>query len=52
MDIDIYKTAKALHIIFFTTWMAGCFIYQDYLFIIAKLRKTRIQRFVIMEKNY
>ena len=26
MDIDFYKTLKTLHIIFFTTWMAGLFL--------------------------
>ena len=41
MDIDIYKTAKALHIIFLPHGWQGCFIYQDYLFITAKLRQKR-----------
>ena len=40
MDIDIYKTAKALHIIFFTTWMAGLF-YLPRLFVYhCKLSKN------------
>jgi putative membrane protein len=54
MDIDIYKTAKALHIIFFTTWMAGLF-YLPRLFVYhcqVKTKTQEYQRFVIMEKNY
>ena len=53
MDIDIYKTAKALHIIFFTTWMAGLF-YLPRLFVYHCQVKTKTQeykRFVIMEKK-
>ena len=53
MDIDIYKTAKALHIIFFTTWMAGLF-YLPRLFVYHSQVKAKTQeykRFVIMEKK-
>ena len=53
MDIDIYKTAKALHIIFFTTWMAGLF-YLPRLFVYhcqVKAKTQEYQRFVIMEKK-
>tara|TARA_Y200000002_G_scaffold339644_1_gene309739 strand:+ start:320 stop:751 length:432 start_codon:yes stop_codon:yes gene_type:complete len=53
MDIDIYKTAKALHIIFFTTWMAGLF-YLPRLFVYhcqVKARTSEYKRFVIMEKK-
>ncbi len=39
MDIDIYKTAKALHIIFLLHGWQDCFICQDSLFIIVKLRQ-------------
>ena len=53
MDIDIYKTAKALHIIFFTTWMAGLF-YLPRLFVYhcqVKIKTLEYKRFVIMEKK-
>ena len=53
MDIDIYKTAKALHIIFFTTWMAGLF-YLPRLFVYhcqVKAKTQEYKRFVIMEKK-
>ena len=53
MDIDIYKTAKALHIIFFTTWMAGLF-YLPRLFVYhsqVKAKTQEYERFVIMEKK-
>ena len=53
MDIDIYKTAKALHIIFFTTWMAGLF-YLPRLFVYhcqVKARTNEYKRFVTMEKK-
>ena len=53
MDIDIYKTAKALHIIFFTTWMAGLF-YLPRLFVYhcqVKVKTQEYKRFVIMEKK-
>ena len=53
MDIDIYKIAKALHIIFFTTWMAGLF-YLPRLFVYhcqVKAKTQEYKRFVIMEKK-
>ena len=53
MDIDIYKTAKVLHIIFFTTWMAGLF-YLPRLFVYhcqVKEKTQEYKRFVIMEKK-
>ena len=53
MDIDMYKTAKALHIIFFTTWMAGLF-YLPRLFVYhcqVKAKTQEYKRFVIMEKK-
>ena len=53
MDIDIYKTAKAFHIIFFTTWMAGLF-YLPRLFVYhcqVKGKTEEYKRFVMMEKK-
>ena len=53
MDIDIYKTAKALHIIFFTTWIEGLF-YLPRLFVYhcqVKAKTHEYKRFVIMEKK-
>ena len=53
MDIDFYKMAKALHIIFFTTWMAGLF-YLPRLFVYhcqVKTKTKEYKRFVIMEKK-
>ena len=53
MDIDVYKTAKALHIIFFTTWMAGLF-YLPRLFVYhcqVKGKTEEYKRFVMMEKK-
>ena len=52
MDIDIYKTAKALHIIFFTTWMAGLF-YLPRLFVYHSMAddKISLDRFIVMEKK-
>ena len=53
MDIDIYKTAKALHVIFFTTWMAGLF-YLPRLFVYhcqVKAKTQEYKRFVIMERK-
>ena len=53
MDIDIYKTAKALHIIFFTTWMAGLF-YLPRLFVYHKENENEnntVAIFKVMEKR-
>ena len=53
MDIEIYKTLKTLHIIFFTTWMAGLF-YLPRLFVYhcqVKIRTEEYKRFVIMERK-
>lgn len=53
MDIEIYKILKTLHIIFFTTWMAGLF-YLPRLFVYhcqVKIRTEEYKRFVIMERK-
>ena len=53
MDIEIYKILKALHIIFFTTWMAGLF-YLPRLFVYhcqVKIRTDEYKRFVTMERK-
>lgn len=53
MDIETYKILKALHIIFFTTWMAGLF-YLPRLFVYhcqVKIRTQEYKRFVTMEKK-
>ena len=53
MDIEIYKILKTLHIIFFTTWMAGLF-YLPRLFVYhcqVKIRTDEYKRFVTMERK-
>jgi putative membrane protein len=53
MDIEIYKILKTLHIIFFTTWMAGLF-YLPRLFVYhcqVKIRTNEYKRFVTMERK-
>ena len=53
MDIEIYKTLKTLHIIFFTTWMAGLF-YLPRLFVYhcqVKIKTDEYKRFVTMERK-
>ncbi len=48
-----YNLLKALHIIFFTTWMAGLF-YLPRLFVYhssAKINSSEYKTFVIMEKK-
>jgi len=53
MDIEIYKIVKALHIIFFTTWMAGLF-YLPRLFVYhcqVKTKTEEYKRFVTMERK-
>ena len=53
MDIEIYKIVKALHIIFFTTWMAGLF-YLPRLFVYhcqVKTNTEEYKRFVTMERK-
>lgn len=53
MDIEIYKILKTLHIIFFTTWMAGLF-YLPRLFVYhcqIKIRTEEYKRFVTMERK-
>jgi putative membrane protein len=53
MDIETYKILKTLHIIFFTTWMAGLF-YLPRLFVYhcqVKIRTDEYNRFVTMEKK-
>ncbi len=53
MDIEIYKIAKTLHIIFFTTWMAGLF-YLPRLFVYhcqVKTKTEEYKRFVTMERK-
>ena len=53
MDIETYKIFKTLHIIFFTTWMAGLF-YLPRLFVYhcqVKIRTDEYKRFVIMERK-
>ena len=53
MDIEIYKILKTLHIIFFTTWMAGLF-YLPRLFVYhcqVKIKTDEYQRFVTMERK-
>jgi putative membrane protein len=53
MDIEIYKILKTLHIIFFTTWMAGLF-YLPRLFVYhcqVKIKTDEYKRFVTMERK-
>ena len=53
MDIETYKIFKTLHIIFFTTWMAGLF-YLPRLFVYhcqVKIRTDEYKRFVTMERK-
>ena len=53
MDIETYKILKILHIIFFTTWMAGLF-YLPRLFVYhcqIKIRTEEYKRFVTMERK-
>ena len=53
MDIEIYKTLKTLHIIFFTTSMAGLF-YLPRLFVYhcqVKIKTDEYKRFVTMERK-
>ena len=54
MDIDYwYKLLKSLHIIFFTTWMAGIF-YLPRLFVYHSScdeNSEQYQTFIIMEKK-
>lgn len=51
MEYNLYNTLKYLHIIFFTTWMAGLF-YLPRLFVYhskAKNNSTEYNTFIIME---
>ena len=54
MDLSLnYELLKSLHIIFFTTWMAGLF-YLPRLFVYhsnAKINSSEYKTFVIMEKK-
>ncbi len=53
MDIDVYKALKSLHIIFFTTWMAGLF-YLPRLFVYhsqTQRATPEYNRFLEMEKK-
>ena len=53
MDIDFYKMLKTLHIIFFTTWMAGLF-YLPRLFVYhsqTKPKTNEYKRFITMERK-
>ena len=53
MEYSLYNTLKYLHIIFFTTWMAGIF-YLPRLFVYhskAKLESGEYETFIIMEKK-
>lgn len=53
MDIDIYKTLKFFHIVFFTTWMAGLF-YLPRLYVYhsqVKKKTVEYKRFITMESK-
>ena len=53
MEYSFYNTLKYLHIIFFTTWMAGIF-YLPRLFVYhskAKSSSTEYGTFIVMEKK-